>query len=181
MTPSGSGSAPGSPTHYRATRCDGEPSTPLTEDVAPDGSTTTVAAGISETVDDPEETALAILERQAALDDPSVSELEGAWVAQLSSKTQGTYDAHDGRSYSLADIYQLFLSLRLKYPNVLLLNSSDWASYTLDGYWVVIAGVPYSRPGEPNRWCTERGIPASQCFAKKLARDGAPTGTTKHR
>ncbi len=158
---------------------DGQPSTPA-EDVS-DESTTAVAASVSEDAADTESSALSVLERQAALDDPRVSALEGAWVAQLSSKTDGTYDAHDGRTYSLADIYQQFLSLRLLYPNVLLLNSSDWEAYTLDGYWVVIAGVPYSRPGEPNRWCTERGIAASQCFAKKLVRDGAPTGTTKHR
>ncbi len=159
---------------------DGESSTPLAENVAVEESTTTVDAETSESADDPE-TALAALQRQAALDDPSVSGLEGAWVAQLSSKTQGIYDDHDGRVYSLADIYQQFLALRLTYPNVLLLNSSDWQSYTLVGYWVVIAGVPYRKPDEPNRWCTERGIAPSQCFAKKLVRDGAPIGTTKHR
>jgi hypothetical protein len=159
---------------------DGAPSTPVSEGEVLEASTTSVDAGVSEAADD-SLTALAALQRQAALDDPSVSALEGAWVAQLSSKAEGTYDDHDGKTYTLADVYQQFLSLRLIYPNVLLLNSSDWKSYTLGGYWVVIAGVPYSKPGEPNRWCTDRGIAPSQCFAKKLVRDGAPTGTTKHR
>ena len=126
-------------------------------------------------------TALAALRRQARADEPSVAELEGSWVPQLSSKTEGTYDDYDGRTYSLADIYQQFLTLRLKYPNVRLLNSSDWHSYTYKNYWVVIAGVPFIRPNQPNGWCNERGIPPSQCFAKRLVRDGAPEGTTKHR
>ncbi len=159
---------------------DGASSTPVSEGEVLEASTTTVDAGVSEAADD-SATALAALQRQAALDDPLVSALEGSWVAQLSSKAEGTYDDHDGKTYSLADVYQQFLSLRLVYPNVLLLNSSDWRSYSLPGYWVVVAGVPYSRPGEPNRWCTDRGIAPSQCFAKKLVRDGAPTGTTKHR
>ncbi|WP_460716997.1 hypothetical protein [Nocardioides ginsengisegetis] len=63
-----------------------------------------------------EETALAALRRQARVDDPSVSLLEGAWVPQLSSKRSGTYDHHDAHAYSLADIYQQFLSLRLRFP-----------------------------------------------------------------
>lgn len=127
------------------------------------------------------DTALAALRRQARLDDYAVSLLEGSWVPQLSSKTAGTFDALDQHRYSLADIYQQFLDLRLKYPNVRLLYSTDWSSYTLDGFWVVIAGVPYVGPDEPNRWCDERGIATSQCFAKQLIRDGAPEGTTKHR
>ena len=158
---------------------DGTESTPV-EDAVTEPSTTEAAAD-PDAIDEDTETALAALQRQALLDDPAVSELEGAWVAQLSSKKDGTYDDHDGRTYSLADIYQQFLALRLEYPNVLLLSSTDWQSYLLDGYWVVIAGVPYKRPGQPNRWCTDRGIAPSQCFAKQLVRDGAPTGTTKHR
>lgn len=126
-------------------------------------------------------TALAALRRQARADDPAVSTLEGSWVPQLSSKRAGTYDAFDSKVFSLADLYQQFLALRLKYPNVRLLFSTDWDAYTLDGYWVVVAGVPFARAGETNGRCTSRGIAASQCFAKRLIRDGAPLGTTRHR
>ena len=126
-------------------------------------------------------TALAALRRQARADDPSILELEGSWVPQLSSKTVGTYDALDGKTYSLADIYHQFLALRLRYPNVRLLNSSDWDAYTLKDYWVVIAGVPFIYPNQANTWCKDRGFPPSQCFAKQLIRDGAPDGTTMHR
>lgn len=127
------------------------------------------------------ESALQALRRQVRADGPSVTELEGAWVPQLSSKKEGTYDDYDGRMYSLADIYQQFLALRLKYPNLRLLNSTDWHSYSRDGYWVVVAGVSFVRPREPNGWCDDRGIPPSQCFAKRLLRDGAPEGATRHR
>ena len=80
--------------------------------------------------------------------------LEGSWIPQLSSKVDGTYDALDDKTYSLADIYQQYLTLRLRYPNVRLLNSSDWDAYSLDGYWVVIAGVPFIYPNQANRWCS---------------------------
>jgi hypothetical protein len=141
------------------------------------------AGGVVPAVTPAEErrTALAALRRQARADDPAVSALEGSWVPQLSSKRAGTYDAFDGKRFSLGDIYQQFLALRLEYPNVRLLFSTDWDAYTLDGYWVVLAGVPFARAGETNSWCTERGIAASQCFAKRLIRDGAPIGTTRHR
>ena len=152
---------------------DGTPSAAVSEDVVDEPTTT-------EAPQTPTRSSTTRVRRsprcnvRPRLDDPSVSELEGAWVAQLSSKKDGTFDDHDGRTYSLADIYQQFLALRLEYPNVLLLSSTDWQSYLLDGYWVVIAGVPYSDPGSPTGWCTERGIAPSQCFAKQLVRDGAP-------
>ena len=135
-------------------------------------------------VTNPEETqrtALEALKRQAADDDPSVAALEGSWIPQLSSKTDGTYDALDRKTYRYADIYSQYLALRLKYPNVRLLSSSDWKSYKEPGYWVVIAGTPYTTPEEPNSWCDERGIPGTQCFAKQLVRDGSPEGTIRHR
>ena len=62
-----------------------------------------------------------------------------------------------------------------------LLNSSDWSSYRLAGYWVVVAGVPFALPGQPNQWCIDRGIAESQCFAKKLARTGSDLGATRLR
>ncbi len=135
-------------------------------------------------VTDPAETqktALEALERQAADDDPSVSELEGSWIPQLSSKADGTHDPLDNKTYTYADIYSQYLALRLKYPNVRLLSSSEWKSYKLPGYWVVVAGIPFTTPEEPNTWCDDRGIPATQCFAKQLVRDGAPEETTRHR
>ena len=144
-------------------------------------SATMSARATSVEPEDIDETALGALRRQAAADDYSVSLLEGSWIPQLSSKKAGTYDDHDGKVYSLADIYQQFLELRLRYPNVRVLSSTDWNSYTLDGYWVVIAGVPFIGPNQSNTWCGERGIAPSQCFAKRLIRDGAPEGTTKHR
>lgn len=158
---------------------DGSKGKPATE--------TTGASAVRATakpVSDPAETqktALEALKRQAADDDPSVSELEGSWIPQLSSKTDGTHDPLDHRTYTYADIYSQYLALRLKYPNVRLLSSSEWKSYKLLGYWVVVAGIPFTTPEEPNTWCDDRGIPATQCFAKQLVRDGAPVETTRHR
>ena len=100
---------------------------------------------------------------------------------QLSSKTDGTHDPLDNKTYTYADIYSQYLALRLKYPNVRVLSSSEWKSYKLPGYWVVVAGIAFTTPEEPNTWCDDRGIAATQCFAKQLVRDGAPDETTRHR
>lgn len=160
---------------------DGSKGTPTTK------GETTGASAVSATatpVTDPAETqktALEALKRQAAADDPSISELEGSWIPQLSSKTDGTHDPLDNKTYTYADIYSQYLALRLKYPNVRVLSSSEWKSYKLPGYWVVVAGIPFTTPEEPNTWCDDRGIPPTQCFAKQLVRDGAPEGTIRHR
>ena len=150
---------------------------------APPSSSTVVAAATPSSGAGPAvaRTALQALRRQAVRDDDAVSALEGSWIPQLSSKRSGTYDALDGRTYSLVDIYRQFLALRLRYPNVRLLSSSDWNSYERAGYWVVVAGVPSVDPESANQWCTDRGIPSSQCYAKRLIRDGAPEGNTQLR
>ncbi len=128
-----------------------------------------------------ERTAEVALRRQAAADEPGLLDLEGSWVPQLSSKRQGTYDDYTDRRYSLGDIYRQYLELRLEYPGVRLLSSTAWDAYELDGYWVVVTGVPFARPGAANGWCSARGIVPSQCFAKRLLRDGAPEGNTRLR
>jgi hypothetical protein len=159
----------------------GAKGTPAT--ASPAAAASTVRATATPVTDraETQKTALEALERQAADDDASVSELEGSWVPQLSSKTDGTYDPLDDKTYTYADIYSQYLSLRLKYPNVRVLSSSAWRSYKLPGHWVVIAGTPFTTPEEPNTWCDDRGIPQTQCFAKQLVRDGAPEGTIRHR
>lgn len=155
--------------------------TPATK--APTAGDSAVTAAATPVTDraETQKTALAALKRQVAADDASVSELEGSWIPQLSSKTDGTYDPLDRKTYSYADIYSQYLALRLKYPNVRVLSSSEWRSYKLPDYWVVIAGTPFTTPEESNTWCDDRGFPLTQCFAKQLVRDGAPEGTTKHR
>lgn len=130
---------------------------------------------------DPEETALEALRRQAEADAPSVDVLDGSWVPQLSSKIPGTYDEYDDKTYDAADIYEQFLELRLQHGDVRLLNSSDWGAFKFDDYWVVIAASPSERPRGALRWCSDRGIDESQCFAKRLLRDGDYAGNTKMR
>lgn len=166
--------------HVICRAADGRKGTPSTAEATGASAVSATATPVTDRAET-QKTALDALKRQAAADDPSVSELEGSWIPQLSSKTDGTYDPLDKKTYSYADIYSQYLALRLKYPNVRVLSSSDWKSYKRLGYWVVVAGVPFTTAEEPNTWCDDRGIPPTQCFAKQLVRDGAPEGTIRHR
>lgn len=117
--------------------------------------------------------ALAALKRIAAADEPDVaSELDGRWVPQLSSKQDGTTDAVENHTYDYADILAEHLRLRLQYPNVRLLFSSDWKSYQYGGFWVTVAGTASPGPRPALGFCKSEGFPSSHCYAKHILRDG---------
>lgn len=148
-----------------------DPTVPTTADGDPDATTTQQA----------EDNALAALKRIAAQDEPAVRELD--WTAQLSAKKLGTQD--DGIVYaSYSDILALHLRLRSRYPDALLVFSSDWpGSYgpSSAGFWVTLSGD--SRPTAPavNRWCRSQRRGPGDCWAKRLATSGDPAVNTVHR
>ena len=118
------------------------------------------------------ETALEALRRIAREDDASVGdELVGSWVPQLSSKRQGLNGA-DG-TWSYEQILEEHQRLRLTYPNVKLLFSTQW-NYELDGFWVTVTGLPSSSWRPPLEYCVESGFDKDHCYAKLLDRDGGP-------
>lgn len=126
--------------------------------------------------------ALAALRRIAAADAQYVdSDLEGRWVPQLSSKKDGTTDAVEQHTYDYADILAEHLKLRLTYPHVRLLFSTNWKSFLAPGYWVTIVGTPSAGPGAANGFCTDQDFPYSHCYAKRILRNGPSDGATKHR
>jgi hypothetical protein len=126
------------------------------------------------------ESALAALQRIAAADDADVAaSLEGLWMPQLSSKLYGTRD--DGISYRYEDILAEHLRLRLRYPDVRLVQSTDWKSFLLPDYWVTLVGQTSGRPGPALRWCDDQGFDGGHCYAKRLLRDGPNEGTTRNR
>ena len=121
--------------------------------------------------------ALAALRRQAALDANEVAGLEGRWVPQLSSKLNGTFDAVDNHTYDYSDIWNEHLRLRLRYPDALLLNSTDWKSYRNPGFWVTVVGPTRDDWKPVLTWCTDEGFPDSHCGAKRLLRAGPLEGS----
>lgn len=126
--------------------------------------------------------ALAALRSIAAADKAFVDDtLEGQWVPQLSSKENGTTDPLESHTYDYTDILAEHLSLRLAYPDVRLLFSSNWKSFLASGYWVTVDAVPSPGPRTPNAFCDREGFPYSHCYAKLVLREGPAEGSTRHR
>lgn len=129
-----------------------------------------------------ERSSLDALRRLSAADRPMAQEeMDGSWVPQLSSKALGTPDAVDQHTYDYSDIYQEHLRLRLHYPKVRLLFSSDWKSFNVPGYWVTVAGLTSTGPESPLSWCDQQGFPLSHCFAKRVLEGGPSAGSVRLR
>ena len=138
------------------------------------------AVGTGLPAEESAESALDALTRIAAADEPRAeSDLEGWWMPQLSSKQEGTQD--DGIVYTYDDILAEHLRLRLRYPDVRLVFSSDWKSFLVPGYWVTLVGDTSARPRPALSWCDTNGFTVDHCYAKRLLRDGPPEGSTRHR
>jgi hypothetical protein len=144
-----------------------------------DGAAPLTADGAAQEPAAVEESALEALRRIAAADDAAVSaDLEDWWLPQLSSKVEGTTD--DGIVYTYEDILSEHLRLRSRYPDVRLVNSADWGSFQVAGYWVTVVGSTSTRPGPALAWCGEQYLDADHCYAKRLRRGGPPDGNTRH-
>lgn len=134
---------------------------------------------------DPELLALNSLRAQARADMPYISDrLADRWVAQLSSKEPGLV-APDITGPDVTWDYQAILAqhlrLRLQYPEVRLVWSDDWSTFTLRGWWITVAGAMFSDADAANRWCDDRSIPTDECFAKIISNTRGTEGTTKYR
>jgi hypothetical protein len=127
---------------------------------------------------DADEDALAALRRIAEADTGPASDLEGSWMPQLSSKRRGTTD--DGIVYSYRDILAEHLRLRERYPDVRLVNSDDFGSFLVPGYWVTLVGSPSAGWRPALQWCPDHGFDKDHCYAKRLLRDGPSDGAAKH-
>lgn len=121
----------------------------------------------------------ASLQAQRAYDRPSVEQLTGSWVPQLSSKTYGTVD--NGIAYSYPAIWQDYQQLRARYPSALLLWSGDYSTFTSGNYWVTVAGLPATAATSANSWCDANGIGKDDCYAKLISHSAGPKGATVHR
>ncbi|GAB4005180.1 hypothetical protein GCM10028772_12660 [Nocardioides ultimimeridianus] len=148
-----------------------DPTVPTTADGDPDATT----------AQQDEDNALAALKRIAARDKPAVEALD--WTAQLSAKKLGTQD--DGIVYaSYSDILALHLRLRSRYPDALLVFSTEWpGSYgpSSAGFWVTLSGDSMPTAPPVNRWCRSQHRGPGDCWAKRLATSGDPDRNTLHR
>ncbi len=147
-----------------------DPDEPATADGAPDEATD----------EERDETALEALQRIAAEDEAAVEALGTSWTAQLSSKKPGTAD--DGIVYdSYDDILALHLRHRARYPDALLVFSTDWPGSfgpSSRDYWVTLAGQSEPTTAPVLRWCRSEGWGEGDCWAKRLRRSGDPDANT---
>lgn len=151
---------------------------PASPDDGADPASAVAADGPGQDAAAVEESALEALQRIAAADDPAVSgDLEDWWMPQLSSKVEGTTD--DGIVYTYEDILSEHLRLRARYPGARLVNSADWGSFLVAGYWVTVVGETSARPGPALAWCRDQYLDAGHCYAKRLRRDGPSEGNTR--
>jgi hypothetical protein len=116
--------------------------------------------------------ALQALAAQAAADDPVVrSQMATVWTPQLSSKFLGL--EAEGMVWTAQDIWQHYRSLKVRYAQAVLIDSTRWPSYTAtQQFWVVGANTPFAQPEGALSWCAQEGWDGDNCFAKYI---GMPT------
>jgi hypothetical protein len=140
------------------------------------GSSTATGAGRPKTGDD-ESASFDALRAIANADRPFVmSRLADRWVPQLSSKRPGL--VADGITWNNAETLREHLDLRLKYPEVRLLWSGDWSTFSAPDFWITIAGVTFPDAGGALSWCTSHGLDREHCYAKLVSTTHPIDGST---
>ena len=118
--------------------------------------------------------------RQIAADDrPYVAAvLADHWVPQLSSKRPGVVD--NGVVWDNAMTLQEHLDLRRQYPNVRLLWSGDWSTFSAPNFWVTVVGITFSDSAGPLAWCRSQGFDRDHCIAKIISTTHPVEGSTAY-
>lgn len=118
--------------------------------------------------------------RQIANDDRSYvsAQLADRWVPQLSSKRPGVVD--NGVVWDNSMTLQEHLQLRQRYPNVRLLWSGDWSTFSGSDFWVTVAGITFADSSGPLAWCTSQGFDRDHCAAKLISTTHPEPGSTAY-
>lgn len=103
--------------------------------------------------------------------------LDGRWIVQLSAKQPGMQA--DGKTWDDAAILAEFESNRTRYPDAILLWSSDWSTFQLPGYWVTALSTSYDEPEGALEWCRNADLDRDNCFAKRLSTTGGYEDSTR--
>ncbi|GAA2405846.1 hypothetical protein GCM10009856_13280 [Mycolicibacterium llatzerense] len=126
---------------------------------------------------DDESSSFDALRAIAEADRPFVSgQLADRWVPQLSSKRPGL--VADGITWHNAETLREHLQLRLKYPEVRLLWSGDWSTFSASDFWVTIAGVTFPSSDGALDWCRSHNLDRDHCYAKLVSTTHPVDGTT---
>lgn len=106
------------------------------------------------------------------------AQLNGHWLAQLSSKQPGL--VADGKTWDECAILNEFLTLRLRFKDVRMLWSDEWSVFSVKGWWVTVAAATFPGPDEANAWCSQNGFDNEHCFAKLISTSAGPDGSTRY-
>lgn len=91
------------------------------------------------------------------------------WIPQISSKQVGL--AADGIVYDNQAILDHFTQLRQRFGDLIVVNSSDFSTFELDGWYVALAPQSFGTSQEALGWCASNGMPTrNECFAKLVSR-----------
>lgn len=118
--------------------------------------------------------------RQIANDDrPFVSsQLADRWVPQLSSKRPGVVD--NGVVWDNAMTLQEHRQLRQRYPNVRLLWSGNWSTFSGSDFWVTVVGITFRDSAGALAWCRSQGFDRDHCAAKIVSTTHPVEGSTAY-
>lgn len=140
------------------------------------GSTTATAPAAPQRGDN-ESASFDALRAIANSDRPYVTrQLADRWVPQLSSKRPGL--VADGIVWNNAETLREHLDLRLQYPEVRLLWTADWSTFSARDFWVTITGVTFPDAGGALAWCRDHGLDRDHCYAKLVSTTHPIDGST---
>lgn len=106
-----------------------------------------------------------MVDAQVRADAAAVEPLVDRWVPQLYAS---------GPEAALAGLQ----AVRVRYPDAVLVASSDFRSFARPGLYVVVSPTPFATSAEALAWCTARGLGRNGCYAKRLSRTAGPEGST---
>jgi serine/threonine protein kinase len=118
--------------------------------------------------------------RQIANSDRSSvdAQLADRWVPQLSSKRPGVVD--NGVVWDDAMTLREYIQLRQRYPNVRLLWSGDWSTFSGSDFWVTVAGITFPDAAGALQWCRGQGFDRDHCAAKIISTTHPVAGSTAY-
>ncbi|OXM54901.1 zinc ribbon domain-containing protein [Amycolatopsis alba] len=119
------------------------------------------------------------LRRQTTQDSTVAESLVGQWVPQLSSKQPGLVVG--GTTYDYPAIMADFQSLRSRFPEAIMVNSSDFKTFSRKGFWVTLEAKVFPDADAANAWCDEQNFAREDCHASRLTHSGGPAGNSKGR
>lgn len=143
------------------------PATTAPAEALPTGTT---GPAESATPVDREDEALQELERLVAADEERVdSQMLDRWIPQVSSKRLGL--EADGIVYDYAAILDHFTGLEESLGDLMIINSADYPSFELQGWYVGLAAESFGSSDGALGWCASHGMAdRNRCFAKLVSR-----------